>query len=403
MKIKVSNANVPSWQSVVVKSQIPEQLKKLEEMSRNIWWAWNYEATELFKSLDPELWKQAERNPVVLLERLSYEKLQTLAGDKLIIKRINDVYAKFKAYMDVKPDKNRPSVAYFCMEYGLTSVLKIYSGGLGILAGDYMKEASDSNVDMCGIGFLYRYGYFTQSLSMDGQQVANYDPQIGADHIPKGTDEHHRPHQFAPPLRDGHAGSCCRSADVRVRSNDSVLKVELEDLGSSEAEDHVYEYHDSCEYQEERALCNNGVDVCRNTDYEEEQVDAVCTDLLRSVHFLYGLCHECSNEYGDGRDPYILGSEESYYEVHEYTIRLKSAEDACDELRDPYYCCSISDIDGDVLERDILAAPELSGKCLCLFKVYRTGLDLIDQRMLEVLAEPAVPCEEDKYKEVDSH
>ena len=65
MKIKVSNTNVPSWQSVVVKSQIPDELKKLEEMSRNIWWAWNYEATELFKSLDPELWNQAERNPVV--------------------------------------------------------------------------------------------------------------------------------------------------------------------------------------------------------------------------------------------------------------------------------------------------------------------------------------------------
>lgn len=194
MKIKVSNANVPSWQSVVVKSQIPEQLKKLEEMSRNIWWAWNYEATELFKSLDPELWKQAERNPVVLLERLSYEKLQTLAGDKLIIKRINDVYAKFKAYMDVKPDKNRPSVAYFCMEYGLTSVLKIYSGGLGILAGDYMKEASDSNVDMCGIGFLYRYGYFTQSLSMDGQQVANYEAQnFGSLPLERVNDEQGQP------------------------------------------------------------------------------------------------------------------------------------------------------------------------------------------------------------------
>ena len=121
------------------------------------------------------------------------------------------------------------------------------------------------------------------------------------------------------------------------------------------------------------------------------------------MHFLYGLCHECSNEYGDGRDPYILGSEESYYEVHEDAVWFKSAEDACDELRDPYYCCSISDIDGDVLERDVLTAPELSGKCLCLFKVDLSGLDFIDQRVLEVLAEPAVPCEEDKYKEVDGH
>jgi glucan phosphorylase len=111
------------------------------------------------------------------LERLSYEKLEALTQDKVIVKRMNDVYAKFKAYVDAKPDSKRPSVAYFCMEYGLTHVLKIYSGGLGILAGDYLKEASDSNVDMCGVGFLYRYGYFSQSLSMDGQQIANYESQ----------------------------------------------------------------------------------------------------------------------------------------------------------------------------------------------------------------------------------
>ena len=79
--------------------------------------------------------------------------------------------------MDVKPNSKRPSVAYFCMEYGLNQTLKIYSGGLGVLAGDYIKEASDSNVDMCAVGFLYRYGYFTQSLSIDGQQIAQYNAQ----------------------------------------------------------------------------------------------------------------------------------------------------------------------------------------------------------------------------------
>ncbi|MBO5674933.1 MAG: alpha-glucan family phosphorylase, partial [Bacteroidaceae bacterium] len=100
-----------------------------------------------------------------------------LAQDKAIVKKMNDVYAQFRQYMDVEPDKNRASVAYLCMEYGLNQVLKIYSGGLGILAGDYIKEASDSNVDMCAVGFLYRYGYFTQTLSMDGQQVANYEAQ----------------------------------------------------------------------------------------------------------------------------------------------------------------------------------------------------------------------------------
>ena len=194
MKIKISNSNVPAWKDVTVKSRIPAELKKLEEMARNIWWAWNNEATDLFQDLDPALWKEAGQNPVVLLERLSYDKLEALAADKAILARIDDVYAKFRAYMDVKPDANRPSVAYFCMEYGLTHVLKIYSGGLGILAGDYMKEASDSNVDMCGVGFLYRYGYFAQSLAMDGQQIANYDAQnFGSLPIDRVMDENGQP------------------------------------------------------------------------------------------------------------------------------------------------------------------------------------------------------------------
>lgn len=177
MKIKVSNVNTPNWKEVTVRSRIPEELKKLEDLAHNIWWAWNHEATDLFRSIDSELWTKSGQNPVRLLELLSYDKLEALVKDKAIIKNMNEVYAKFREYMDVKPDTTRPSVAYFCMEYGLNQVLKIYSGGLGVLAGDYLKEASDSNVDMCAIGFLYRYGYFTQTLSMDGQQIANYEAQ----------------------------------------------------------------------------------------------------------------------------------------------------------------------------------------------------------------------------------
>ena len=177
MKIKVSNVNTPNWKDVNVKSHIPVELEKLSELARNIWWAWNYEATELFRDLDPVLWKEVGQNPVLLLERMSYAKLEALANDKVILRRMEAVYSKFRTYMDVKPDNKRPSVAYFSMEYGLNSVLKIYSGGLGVLAGDYLKEASDSNVDLCAVGFLYRYGYFTQTLSMDGQQIANYEAQ----------------------------------------------------------------------------------------------------------------------------------------------------------------------------------------------------------------------------------
>ena len=203
MKIKVSNVNTPNWKEVTVKSRVPAELEKLSELARNIWWAWNYEATELFRDLDPTLWKEAGQNPVLLLERMSYEKLEALSKDKVILKRMNDVYAKFRDYMDVKPDDKRPSVAYFSMEYGLNQVLKIYSGGLGVLAGDYLKEASDSNVDLCAVGFLYRYGYFTQTLSMDGQQIANYEAQnFGQLPIDRVTDADGKPLVVDVPYMD---------------------------------------------------------------------------------------------------------------------------------------------------------------------------------------------------------
>ena len=160
-----------------MKSSLPEELKCLDELAHNMWWAWNYEARELWRSLDEDLYEEVNHNPVLLLERLSYHRKEEIVKDKKIMKNVKSVYKLFKDYMNVKPNSKRPSVAYFCMEYGINQVLKIYSGGLGMLAGDYLKEASDSNVDMCGVGFLYRYGYFTQSLSMDGQQIANYEAQ----------------------------------------------------------------------------------------------------------------------------------------------------------------------------------------------------------------------------------
>ncbi len=177
MKIKADYANEPQWKELTVKSRLPEQLNCLDELAHNMWWAWNYEARDMWKSLDADLYEEVGHNPVLLLDRLSYDRKEAIVKDKAIMKRVKDVYKSFRAYMDVKPNKKRPSVAYFCMEYGINQVLKIYSGGLGMLAGDYMKEASDSNVDMCGVGFLYRYGYFTQSLSMDGQQIAKYEAQ----------------------------------------------------------------------------------------------------------------------------------------------------------------------------------------------------------------------------------
>ena len=177
MKIKADYANAPQWRLLTVKATLPEELKCLDEIAHNMWWVWNYDARDLFRDLSPELYHDVRHNPVMLLERLTYDRKKEILQDKALMKRVKDVYASFRKYMDVKPDGSRPSVAYFCMEYGIHSALKIYSGGLGMLAGDYVKEASDSNVDMCAVGFLYRFGYFTQSLAMDGQQIANYEAQ----------------------------------------------------------------------------------------------------------------------------------------------------------------------------------------------------------------------------------
>lgn len=177
MKIKVNDVNESNLRQINVKSNLPESLNKLEEIAQNIWWTWDSNAKNLFRHIDKEAWIEAASNPVLLLNILPYEKLMAMGKDVEFIKNVNAVYADFQAYMNAPKNEKAPSIAYFSMEYGLTEVLKIYSGGLGVLAGDYLKEASDCNVNLTAIGFLYRYGYFTQSLSVDGQQVAVYEAQ----------------------------------------------------------------------------------------------------------------------------------------------------------------------------------------------------------------------------------
>lgn len=177
MKIEVSNSNAPVWHDGTVNSELPANLKPLAELSKNLWWVWNSEAKALFRDLNPDLWRSTGENPVMVLQQLSTDRIDAISKDKDMIERINAVFADFKAYMAEPMRTDVPSVSYFSMEYGLCNCLKIYSGGLGVLAGDYIKEASDSRVDMTAVGFLYRYGYFTQTLSVDGQQIANYEPQ----------------------------------------------------------------------------------------------------------------------------------------------------------------------------------------------------------------------------------
>ena len=183
MKIKVSNSNSPVWRNLTVKSELPAELQKLDELSKNLWWVWNSEAKSMFHHLDRDLWRASGENPVMMLQKMSATKLDELSKNKELVEKINTIYSHFKAYMDQPMRNEFPSVAYFSMEYGLCNALKIYSGGLGILAGDYIKEASDRRINMTAVGFLYRYGYFTQTLSMDGQQIANYEPQ-NFNHLP---------------------------------------------------------------------------------------------------------------------------------------------------------------------------------------------------------------------------
>ncbi|MDE7437697.1 MAG: alpha-glucan family phosphorylase [Muribaculaceae bacterium] len=177
MKLQVSNTNSPAWRTMTVSAEIPKELKPLEEMSKNLWWVWNSAGKSLFRDLDHDLWRHVGENPVMLLQRLSFERYNEILKDKELMGRIKEVYRMFKDYIKQPMDKKLPSVAYFSMEYGLCNCLKIYSGGLGVLAGDYIKQASDSRIDMTAVGFLYKYGYFSQSLSIDGQQIANYESQ----------------------------------------------------------------------------------------------------------------------------------------------------------------------------------------------------------------------------------
>jgi len=175
--IKNSYVEQPVWKKLFVESNIPEKLSPLKELSRNLWWAWNSDARELFQSIDDEIFEECEHNPIVLLERVNYQRFMDIENDENFIMKMNHVSKQFHKYLDERQTLNGPSIAYFSMEYGLHDTLKIFSGGLGILAGDYLKEASDSKVNLTGVGLLYRYGYFRQNISIAGEQISDYESQ----------------------------------------------------------------------------------------------------------------------------------------------------------------------------------------------------------------------------------
>ncbi len=165
-------ANRPTWTSVFVTRELPERLQHLDALAKNLWWCWNQPAIDLFSSIDPILWKQVNGNPLLLLDKIPLKLYRKLERDEEFLARLDAVYTEFSAYMAEKDSRPGARIAYLCMEYGIDTSLKIYSGGLGILAGDYLKEASDMKVNMTAVGLLYRHGYFTQRLSAYGDQVA---------------------------------------------------------------------------------------------------------------------------------------------------------------------------------------------------------------------------------------
>lgn len=162
---------------IFIESTIPAELIPLVELSSNLWWSWNNKAIALFKHIAGPTWEKADYNPIEVLANLNQEKALQLKNDPDFMNTLHEVHTSFKNYMNTPRDLDRPSIAYFCMEFGMHISVRLYSGGLGILAGDYLKEASDSNVRMIGMGLLYRYGYFQQSISLHGEQINQYPPQ----------------------------------------------------------------------------------------------------------------------------------------------------------------------------------------------------------------------------------
>jgi glycogen phosphorylase len=156
--------------------------KRLSEISQNLWWSWDSEATSLFRDLDPLLWRELAHNPIALLQRIPIDKLEDRASQLALHGRINYTYRRMQEYLasnrtwgarDAGVLWARP-VAYFSAEFGLHESLPIYSGGLGILAGDHVKSASDLGIPLVGIGLYYSQGYFKQRLDLDGYQHEDY-------------------------------------------------------------------------------------------------------------------------------------------------------------------------------------------------------------------------------------
>lgn len=184
-------ADVKAIRRFTVRPVLPDALAPLNTLAMNLRWSWHAPTRELFRSLDPELWEQSRQDPTAFLGLLGVERLEQLAADPAVVGRVETADADLKAYLteprwyqDSFDNEDKPdTIAYFSAEFGITAVLPQYSGGLGILAGDHLKSASDLGVPIVGVGLLYGAGYFRQSLTRDGWQAETY-PVIDPDNLP---------------------------------------------------------------------------------------------------------------------------------------------------------------------------------------------------------------------------
>ena len=178
-------------QNARVTPKLSEELKPLEELAYNFWWTWNYELQDLFKSINHDLWYQLGRSPVKLLRRVKQKRINELSEDKDFLEELNRIYEKYRNYMGNDqtwleknhPDATKKTIAYFCMEYGIHESFPIYSGGLGVLAGDHLKTVSDMGLNFVAVGLLYKKGYFKQSIDKSGWQQ-NYFEEYDFDDFP---------------------------------------------------------------------------------------------------------------------------------------------------------------------------------------------------------------------------
>lgn len=167
---------------------IPLELQFLETLSRNLWWAWNPDAFGLFRRIDPLLWKEVRFSPLEFLNRVAQERLAELVSDDAFLSHLNEVRERFEKEVLIPSSSSEISVpgkciAYFSLEYGIAGSIRLYSGGLGILAGDHLKSSSDLGLPLIGVGLLYRQGYFQQHLNNDGWQQESY-PEIELHNTP---------------------------------------------------------------------------------------------------------------------------------------------------------------------------------------------------------------------------